>query len=198
MFPYVMSISPVPHHEACTLLEKPLLDTLQWSKCITLSCGVNSSTEMRSTIQHVVCSLVRQHRGSMPRAALQRSCRDFLRKLEIMVGRKRSDGTLVRPIAPGSQTRTEQGMHMNTTQKQESACSLGSGGGSGGSAQSAATAGWVVAPEDMTPQGSCGGALPTARPPRVWGSAVPRPMGVRCCRPLRGTGTSCSCLYTFV
>ena len=181
MFPYVMSISPVPDHEACTLLEKPLLDTVQWSKGITLSCGVNSSIDLRSTIKHVVCSLVRQHRDSMPRAAWQRSCRDFLRKLEIMVGRKRSDGTLVRPTAPGgSQSHTEQGMHMKNTRKQESTCSLGSGGGSGGSAQSAATAGWIVAPEDITPQGSCRRALPTARPPTCLGL---------CCAPANGGPT---------
>lgn len=92
MFPYVMTTTLVDDHAACTLIQSPLLDISKWANGITLSCGTNESVDFSSTVQHIVMDVVRRYRAHMPLEAWQRRCNDFLRKLDIMVGRKRSDG----------------------------------------------------------------------------------------------------------
>ena len=147
MFPYVMSTTLVPESDTCTLLDNPLVDVTQWARGIKLSCGTNDVVDLRSTIHHVVCSLLRQYRANMPHAAWQRRCRDFLRKLEIMVGRKRYDGTPGR-VLPAKD------MHWSS-QKAENLSSA-----SGGSDQATEVA-WIVAPEELVSQGSSGGDAPS-------------------------------------
>lgn len=93
MFPYIMTNSPVAEMTSCTLIDNPLLDCSQWSQGVTLSCGVNEGCDISTLIPHIVTGIVRRYSAHMPYAAWQQRCKDFLRRLEIMVGRKRSDGS---------------------------------------------------------------------------------------------------------
>ena len=78
----------------CSLVSQPLLFVSQWSEGITLSCGVNEGADLAETVRDVVGRTAREYRGRMPERAWRRRCCDFLRRLEIAVGRKGVDGKL--------------------------------------------------------------------------------------------------------
>ena len=101
-------VNSVDDTGACSLIQYPLINIAQWSLGVTLSCGVNDSVDMCTAVTHTITNVLRSYRPHLPRSVWLRCCKEFLLKLDIMVGRKRTDGGAVPQQACNAAVRADQ------------------------------------------------------------------------------------------